>query len=189
MNIFILDENIDKCAEAHVDKHIVKMPLEAAQMLCTNHWITKYLGHIPRKLESHEWQIIKEAKTNEVRDFPYLPTMYNHPCTIWARVSLDNYEWLFCYAIALNDEYRYRYGKEHKSVHDVVLKLPDIVLPRSGLTPFAQAMPDELKGDNAVEAYRRFYHKDKATFAEWKFREKPNWWLEEEADYESRITR
>ena len=47
MNIFILDENIDKCAEAHVDKHIVKMPLEAAQMLCTNHWITKYLGHIP----------------------------------------------------------------------------------------------------------------------------------------------
>ena len=97
MNIFILDENIDKCAEAHVDKHIVKMPLEAAQMLCTNHWIVKYLGHIPRKLESHEWQIIKEAKTNEVRDFPYLPTMYNHPCTIWARVSLDNYEWLFCY--------------------------------------------------------------------------------------------
>jgi hypothetical protein len=30
MNIFILDEDLDKCAEAHVDKHIIKMPLEAA---------------------------------------------------------------------------------------------------------------------------------------------------------------
>ena len=189
MNIFILDNDIDKCAEAHVDKHIVKMPLEAAQMLCTNHWINKYLGHIPRKLESDEWQVIKEAKSNEVRDFPYLPTMYNHPCTIWARCSLDNYEWLFCYALALNDEYRYRYGKEHKSVHEVILNLPEYIIPSHGLTPFAQAMPDELKGEDAVEAYRRFYHKDKATFAEWKFRDKPTWWLEEEADYESRITR
>ena len=165
------------------------MPLEAAQMLCTNHWINKYLGHIPRKLESDEWQVIKEAKSNEVRDFPYLPTMYNHPCTIWARCSLDNYEWLFCYALALNDEYRYRYGKEHKSVHEVILNLPEYIIPSHGLTPFAQAMPDELKGEDAVEAYRRFYHKDKATFAEWKFRDKPTWWLEEEADYESRITR
>ena len=156
---------------------------------CTNHWINKYLGHIPRKLESHEWQVIKEAKSNEVRDFPYLPTMYNHPCTIWARCSLDNYEWLFCYALALNDEYRYRYGKEHKSVHEVILHLPEYDIPSHGLTPFAQAMPDELKGEDAVQAYRRFYHKDKATFAEWKFRNKPTWWLEEAADYESRITR
>jgi hypothetical protein len=189
MNIFILDKNVDLCAEYHVDKHIVKMPLEAAQMLCTNHWIEKYLGHIPRKLTSEEWAVIKEAKTKPDRAFPYLPTMYNHPCTIWARVSLENYEWLFCYALALNDEYRYRYGKEHKSVHDVVLKLPESSLPRGGLTPFAQAMPDDLKGEDAVNAYRKFYHKDKATFASWKYREKPHWWDETEADYESRITR
>ena len=54
---------------------------------------------------------------------------------------------------------------------------------------FAQAMPEELKGENAVEAYRRFYHKDKATFASWKVRGKPHWWNEEQADYEQRITR
>ena len=41
----------------------------------------------------------------------------------------------------------------------------------------------------AVEAYRRFYHKDKATFASWKYRNKPVWWNENEADYEERITR
>ena len=116
--------------------------------------------------------------------------MNNHPCTIWARASLDNYEWLYCYSLALNDEYRYRYGKEHKSVYEVILKLPDpLHLPRTGLTPFAQAMPDELKGEDGVEAYRKFYHKDKATFASWKYREKPPWWNEKEASYNERITR
>ena len=34
-------------------------------------------------------------------------------------------------------------------------------------------MPEELKGSNAVVAYRKFYHKDKATFASWKYRDKP----------------
>ena len=116
--------------------------------------------------------------------------MYNHPCTIWARSSLDNYEWLFGYALALNEEYRYRYGKSHKSVHEVILNLPEpLSLPRDGLTDFAQAMPDELKGESTVEAYRKFYHKDKATFASWKYRDKPPWWSENEAEYEQRITR
>ena len=64
-----------------------------------------------------------------------------------------------------------------------------MVIPRLGLTKFVQAMPDELKGQDTVEAYRRFYHKDKATFASWKYRDRPTWWVDEEADYESRITR
>ena len=190
MNIFILDEDLDRCAEAHVDKHIVKMPLEAAQMLCTTHWIDKFLGYVPRKLIKEELQTLREKKKNVPRDFPYLPTMENHPCTIWARTSLDNYEWLFCYSTALNAEYGYRYGKSHKSVHDVILKLPEpIHLSRNGLTPFAQAMPESLKTQDAVEAYRKFYHKDKATFASWKHRNKPRWWNEIEADYKERITR
>lgn len=190
MNIFVLDKDLDKCAEYHVDKHIVKMPLEAAQMLCTNMWIDKYFGYVPDKLSKEQLAELREIKKNEPRDFPYLPTMHNHPCTIWARTSFDNYEWLVCYALALNEEYGYRYGKEHKSVCEVILKLPDPVsIPRLGLTDFAQAMPDELKGKDAVKAYRDFYHKDKAVFASWKYRDKPPWWNEEQADYEKRISR
>ena len=64
MNIFILDEDIDKCAEAHVDRHVIKMILESAQMLCTAHWINKYVGDIP-KLESDEWNKLKnKSKTS-----------------------------------------------------------------------------------------------------------------------------
>jgi hypothetical protein len=71
----------------------------------------------------------------------------------------------------------------------MVLGLPEISIPDIGLTPFAQAMPDDCKRDDPVEAYREFYHKDKAVFADWKYRDKPHWWDEQSADYENRISR
>ena len=196
MNLFYLDENLDKCAEYHVDKHIVKMPLEAAQILTTTIWIDTHLGFIPRALEKSERDYINVIKKEiqhlpqETRPLsPYLPMMYNHPCTIWARSSLDNHEWTHCYANALGEEYRYRYGKQHKSV-TVINNLPEPKqLPRKGFTEFGLAMPDVLKNyDDPIQSYRDYYHLDKATFASWKYREKPPWWNEDYADYEKRIT-
>ena len=176
MNIFILDEDLDTNTEFHVDKHIVKMPLEAAQMLCTVHWINKYVGYVPRKLTSDEWALVSKQKANIPRDFPYLPTMYNHPCTIWARSSLDNYEWLYTYALALGEEYTYRYGKVHKSIRDCVLNLPSLQFPSNGLTEFAQAMPDECKRPHPIDAYREYYRTEKSHLASWKHRERPAWY-------------
>ena len=40
MNIFFLDWDIDKCAKDHCDKHVVKMILETAQLLCSTHHMT-----------------------------------------------------------------------------------------------------------------------------------------------------
>ena len=37
MNIFYLDHNVKSCAEQHVDKHVVKMIVEYAQLLSTAH--------------------------------------------------------------------------------------------------------------------------------------------------------
>ena len=54
MNLFYLDKNLDRCAEYHVDKHIVKMPLEVAQILCTSIWIDQFLGFVPRALNKEE---------------------------------------------------------------------------------------------------------------------------------------
>ena len=48
----------------------------------------------------------------------------------------------------------------------------------SGLTPFALAMPDEYKSDDAVESYRRYYMSpEKQRIASWnKKRAKPEWY-------------
>jgi hypothetical protein len=60
MNLFYLDKNLDRCAEYHVDKHIVKMPLEVAQILCTSIWIDQFLGFVPRALNKEERDVLNE---------------------------------------------------------------------------------------------------------------------------------
>lgn len=195
MNLFYLDEDLDLCAQYHVDKHVTKMQLEAAQLLCTNLWIDHLFGFCPRPITKEEnaelQRVRKEQKDLDMKDrlFPYLPTMQNHPSCVWVRSSLDNYEWTHCYANALGSEQHYRYGTTHKSL-SIINNLPDPAsIERCGFTTFGLAMPDELKDyDNPVQSYRNYYMLDKGTFASWKHREKPPWWDETLADYESRIT-
>lgn len=184
MNLFILDEHPDLNAEYHIDKHIVKMPTEVAQMMTTTVWVDHLIGYVPRKLDSDELAIISNFKREqpdiEERTFTrFLPTHINHPCSIWMRTSLDNYLWAFVYGHALNREWQYRYGHshDHKSF-TATQNLPDLKnLPSLGLTPFAQAMPDAYKVEgNAVEAYRKYYINDKAPIASWKNQNIPYWW-------------
>ena len=151
MNIFVLDKEVEKCAEYHCDKHVIKMILESAQMLSA---VVRLNGH----------------------DIGYKLTHKNHPCTIWARESLSNYNWLVRLTRLLNYEYRYRYDKDvnHKS-YDLVKTLPIPDLPDIGLTPFAQAMPEQYKNKNAVKAYRDYYINEKSSFLTWTKRKKPKW--------------
>ena len=151
MNIFILDKEVEKCAEYHCDKHVIKMILESAQMLSA---VVRLNGY----------------------DVGYKLTHKNHPCTKWARESLSNYNWLKELTKLLNYEYRYRYDKDinHKS-YDLVKTLPIPDLPDIGLTPFAQAMPEQYKNKNAVKAYRDYYINEKSSFLTWTKRKKPTW--------------
>jgi len=154
MNIFVLDLDPKKCAEYHVDKHAIKMILETAQILCGVHHITQSQLDIPYKL-SHK----------------------NHPCCIWARECVENYDWLCQLGIELCQEYTYRYGKRHKSqdvIEWAIEHKPSIRINQS-ITCFALAMPDECKIGNAVESYRQYYMVDKRSFATWKNRETPFW--------------
>lgn len=151
MNIFVLDNDVAKCAEYHCDKHVVKMILESAQILST---VCRQSG----------------------LDVGYKPTHSHHPCTIWAGESLDNWIWLRNLTASLNAEYRYRYEKSnnHKS-YDLVATLPLPNIPDIGLTPFAQAMPDKYKHDDAVVAYRNYYVNEKSDFLKWTKRGAPLW--------------
>ena len=156
MNIFVLDTDIEKCAQYHFDKHVYKMILESAQMLSTTIRLTGI-------------------------DAGYKESYVNHPCTKWTRESLSNWRWLRDLAIALNKEWVFRYNhpkdKKHKSL-EVIYTLPEPNIPDIGLTPFAQAMPDEYKSDDAVESYRSYYVWEKAHLAAWKNRQPPYWWFD-----------
>jgi hypothetical protein len=155
VNIFVLDTSIEKCARYHADAHVAKMILESAQMLCT---------------------VVNESGGES----PYRSTHSRHPCTLWAGRSLANWRWLRKLALALNREYRFRFGKntDHESAV-VVRGLEPPAIPDRGLTEFAQAMPGKYRvpGD-AVGAYRRFYVEEKSHLARWTGRRSPLWFGE-----------
>jgi len=89
MNIFYLNSDPVVAAEKQYNKHVVKMILESAQLLCSAHHM----------LDS------------EI-DVPYKLTHKNHPSAVWTRTSLQNYAWLYYHMLALGDEYTKRYGKK-----------------------------------------------------------------------------
>lgn len=193
MNLFFLDHDHDVSAQYHIDKHCSKMVLEAAQLIATTLWVDKLIGFVPRKLDSEELSIIKTAMKAEPpieeRQFiRYLATHHNHPSAIWTRQSLDNLEWVQVYANALNEETQCRGNKAHASCAEINKWPSTSRLPSVGLTPFALAMPDELKLPDPIEAYRLFYMLDKGPIASWKARSKPYWWDENIALTETRYT-
>ena len=164
MNIFILDEDPVIAAQMQCNKHVVKMPTESLQMLST---IADHLG---------------------CENVPFKPVMLNHPCTIWARESKQNFSFLLTHTAALCAEYTVRYGKTHK-VQKLLLSHNDIWdstykdLPDIGLTPFAVAISEDMncrkiEGFNdmsIVEKYRNYYLEDKWHIGEWKTNP-PSWW-------------
>ena len=95
MNIFYLSECPVESAQSQCDKHVVKMILESAQMLCTAHHACPTDAQRPEKF--------------------YKQAHLNHPSTIWVRTTTENYEWMVIHALALCEEYTHRYGKIHAS--------------------------------------------------------------------------
>ena len=164
MNIFFLDTDVKKCAEYHCDKHVVKMILETAQLLCSAHHVTDQV--------TTKYRI----STDQV---PYKLSHKNHPCSIWVRSSLSNYLYLCELGLELCKEYTYRYEKRHKS-QDVIewCVTNKVNICDKGLTEPPKAMPDEYKVKDVVESYRNYYMGAKKTFATWKKREVPIWYLE-----------
>lgn len=154
MQVFVLDLDPKKAALYHNDKHIVKMPIESAQILCTVHHLT-----------------------SNRTDIPYKKTHINHPCVKWVMESIDNYNWLVSLMIEQLKEYTYRYGRVHlvetKASNWLLKNKPN--LPNKGLTPFALAIPDIYKTNDPVQSYRNFYIGDKASFTKYTKRNFPDW--------------
>jgi len=137
------------------DQHIIKMPIETAQMLSEGH-------------------LLLDNATHDGLCKSFNP---KHPCSLWSYASRSNYIWLFELFEELCAEYEYRYGKVHNTYLErrEALENPPKNLSDIGLTDFAQAMPEAYKCDDAVQAYHVFYLCDK-TFAKWTRRPPPDWW-------------
>lgn len=109
---------------------------------------------------------------------PYKPTHRNHPCTLWVASSKANYDWLCAHAKAMCAEYTRRYHRRHKT-EDVIDQMcnAQLTFPNHELTPFAQALPEQYRNEDAVVAYRKYYMQEKSSFAEWNHSNKPDWWV------------
>lgn len=154
MNIFYLHENPIIAAQHHCDKHVVKMILETAQMLSTAH------------------RVLDNVETDNI----YKLTHKNHPSSIWVRESSENYKWSYELFIGLLNEYTFRYNKIHKSSRliDYLKYTPKNISNKKFIEP-PLAMPDEYKSNSTIESYRKYYNKEKLSFARWTKRNKPAW--------------
>jgi hypothetical protein len=141
MNIFVLDYDPVNAAKMQCDKHVVKMPLESAQLLCS---------------------VYSKGKA------PYKRTHYNHPCSIWTRKSKNNFLWLVEHGIALCDEYTFRYGKIHKSkqvINWCKKNINVIEFESIKKTKFALCFDEKYHVGIAVKSYREYYRYGKNKIA------------------------
>lgn len=178
MNIFIIDSDPVEAARLQCDSHVVKMPLESAQMLSTVH---RMLDGTPKLTTTKTGRKKCEYVMDQYDDILYKTTHVNHPCTVWARESKANYEWLYLHFLALVEEYTHRYGKVHLSqtkLEDILASVPENI-PDIGLTDFAlgfQDYPECVVAGDPVQSYRNFYKTKKAKMKmNWTKRETPEW--------------
>lgn len=152
MNIFVTSPCPKESAKFLDNSRVVKMTLETAQMLCSAFY----------ELDSN---------TNDNITVPYKNTHRNHPCTVWARSSKDNYHWLLEHGMALCNEYTSRYSKIHKS--EAVIRWckensNKLIFKIETTTPFVNCTTYD--NNNVFIAYKN-YLKDK-----WKTdKRKPKW--------------
>ena len=184
MNIFILSLDPKEAAEYHCDKHVIKMILETTQLLYQcwaaldeNNWRET----LEQELENNE--TLNEMKENgqkvNFKTYKCGKGHMNHPCSKWVRESVENYKWLCELGKRLCDEKMHRWSKnkQHSCLGhlEVLSKYVPTTLPKTPLTDFAKAMPEEYKSTNSVESYRMYYNQDKMRMFKWTNRPVPYW--------------
>lgn len=179
MNIFYLDHDVNLCAEAHVDKHVVKMILEYAQLLSTAHRVIdgkEWTDYTKNNRKIKRWKLTTDS---DERMF-YKATHVNHPSAVWCRANKSNYVYLTELLNALCKEYTYRYNKQHKVETSGLLakllkKIPKNI-PEGEFTEPTPAMPDQYIVDgDSIQSYRNYYNGGKVKMFSWKLRNAPYW--------------
>ena len=179
MNLFFIGSTPKEIARSHCNKHVVKMILEIAQMLCAAH----HIGGCPIDTL-----------------YLYRLTHANHPMSIWVRECAANYMYAARIALELCDEYACSYGrgsKRHASepmLMWLMCNLPSqfgtpparevrvskpvvraITGNPDGCTPVPLCMPEEYYRRDLVDAYRTYYMRDVTFDRRWPDGGIPQW--------------
>lgn len=162
MNIFAVDADPVKAAQALADRHVSKMILESAQILS---FVADRYGHPA---------IYKVKGVHK-----------NHPATIWAGNRWENWNWLVQHALALEQEKIFRTGKGHKSADVIRYYYNNNFGPPKDFLPkelFVLCMPEKYRGPKRVQSYRNYYLNEKQFFKDgkrptWTKRQPPEWWI------------
>lgn len=144
------------------------MVLETAQLLSTAH----------RVLDGTK--VDKKWILNDDREqWLYKATHINHPCAVWTRTSVENYNWLYDHLCALDDSYYHRYNKRHKVFRTPLawnLGSPPFSLKEWNWTLPPSCMPEEyIIGNNPVMNYRNYYKNAKKHLHKWTNCDPPPW--------------
>lgn len=176
MNIFYLSHYTNIAAQWHCDAHVRKMVIEYPQLLSTAHRVLDgemYYGLTKNNRKIKRWKMEDPKMEEGLMKASHV----NHPSAIWTRASYNNYRWLFNLWTDLLKEYTYRYGKHHACEGYIeLLENTPKNIPSEYFTQPTPAMPDDVKDDCSLVAYRNYYIKYKQHLASWKDRGRPQWY-------------
>ena len=184
MNIFYLDDDPVVAAQLQCDKHVVKMIVETAQMLCTAHRVLDGALVMKQNKNGRQlkyWDLFEGSDDLEMEMVLYKPAHVNHPSSIWCRETSANYQWLYDHFVALCDEYTYRYGKTHSTdikLRQVLRNHPrNIKKGEQTVIPLAmKSNPECMFPNDPIKSYRLFYQTKQERFSmTWKYRDVPEW--------------
>jgi hypothetical protein len=165
-----------------VDRHVVKMILETAQLLSTAHRVLDGNEVVEKKQVNGSFPVryrnVKRWRLNDDRETTlYSATHINHPSAIWCRINSSNYNWLYHHFLGLLDEYTFRYGKTHKcaGMTGVLQDVPNNILLGNFTEPTPAMDSTFIVPNDSLQSYRNYYRHGKVKLHSWTNRNPPEW--------------
>lgn len=163
---FFLDYDPEKCAQYYCNKHVVKIPIEIAQLL-----------------SKIQFELMESENLNYYYKNPQMIAK-TIAIYVWIKQSRANYIWAADLGLALINEYKYRYDKSSHKTEAVLLKLREDVpksLPNIPMTEFIMTNKYDMYqylSSNILRNCRYFYVDVKCKNDKWNKRNKPNWYID-----------
>jgi hypothetical protein len=177
MNIFYVNSDPEVAARSMVDRHVVKMILETAQLLSTAHRVIdgeEYVGQSQSGRKAKRWRL-----SGNVDAIMYAATHINHPSAVWVRENSANYVWLYDHLLALGREYTYRYGRTHLTIDklkDILKDSPQNIKQSNVMTKMPSCMDKQyIVSLDPITNYRNYYNYGKTDLLRWSNRPPPQW--------------